>query len=147
MSVDPKTGFRKDDDSKVRYDLIDPWALHALAEVYTYGAKKYAPRNMDKGTAWSRYFGAAMRHMWAWQRGEDIDPESGLPHLAHAAWSMFTLFRYVHDGIGTDDRPGRELVQQLVAWFEQKRAKPGKWTISRTRVEAPNPAPRKDKKR
>ena len=31
-----------------------------------------------------RYFDAALRHLTAWQTGEQVDAESGLPHLAHA---------------------------------------------------------------
>jgi hypothetical protein len=97
--------FVKHDQGKPRYDLIDPWALDMLARVYTYGANKYAARNMEKGCDWSRYFAAAMRHMWAWWRGENLDAESGLPHLIHAAWSLFTLFRYTMDFPNLDDRP------------------------------------------
>lgn len=97
--------FQKHDTGKPRYDLIDPWALDILAQVYTYGAKKYSANNMNIGTHWSRYFAACMRHLWAFWRGEDEDPESGLPHLAHAAWSVFTLLRYTIDQREFDDRP------------------------------------------
>lgn len=54
------------------------------ARVLAYGAAKYGVRNwrIDKITA-STYEGAFRRHLNAWLRGEDIDPESGEPHLAH----------------------------------------------------------------
>ena len=89
---------------KTRYDLISPTALEALGKVYTYGAAKYADRNMEKGTEWSKYFGAMMRHAWAFWRGEDIDKESGLPHLSHAAWCCFTLLDYMVYHKDKDDR-------------------------------------------
>jgi len=84
----------KYDGGKLRYDLIPADALEQLAAIYTMGAKKYADNNWRKGMSWSRPFAALMRHLWAWFRGEDIDPESGLNHLAHAAWNCFTLINY-----------------------------------------------------
>lgn len=74
--------FMKFDDSKLRYDLIPPSATRALAEVLTYGAKKYKPDNWRKGTV-ERYTAAAMRHLEEWREGEQNDSESGLRHLAH----------------------------------------------------------------
>lgn len=63
--------------------------LEQVAGVFAYGAKKYARENW-KTFAWDdsardEYFGAICRHVLADARGERIDPESGLPHLAHAA--------------------------------------------------------------
>lgn len=84
----------KYDGGKLRYDLIPADALEQLAAIYTMGAKKYTDNNWRKGMSWSRPFSALMRHAWAWFRGEDIDPESGLNHLAHAAWNCFTLINY-----------------------------------------------------
>ena len=78
-------GAVKSDANKARYDLIPATPLDLLARIYTMGAKKYADRNWEKGMAWGRVFAAIMRHLWAFWRGEDLDPESGLPHPAHAA--------------------------------------------------------------
>ena len=39
----------KNDGGKLRYDLIPPRALEALAYVYTIGAAKYSDRNWEKG--------------------------------------------------------------------------------------------------
>lgn len=94
----------KADTDKPRYDLISAVALDDLAKVYTFGVQKYAPHNWRLGLAWSRIFAAAMRHLWAWLRGEDNDPESGLPHLAHAAWGCFTLLEYSRTKPELDDR-------------------------------------------
>ena|ERR1043166_739769 len=92
------------DAGKIRYDLIPADALHALAEVYTVGANKYAPRNWEKGMSWGRCFGSLMRHCWAFWRGKDIDKETGCHHMALAAWNCMTLFCYSTRRIGTDDR-------------------------------------------
>lgn len=95
---------RKDDTGKLRFDLIPPEALEGLARVLTFGAGKYTPRNWEKGMAWGRVFGALMRHLWAWWRGEDKDPETGFSHLDHAACCIAFLQTYVVRKIGEDDR-------------------------------------------
>lgn len=94
----------KADEEKIRMDLIPPEAVEALATVLTFGAKKYADRNWEKGMKWSRPFGALMRHMWAWWKGEEKDPETGYSHLWHAMCCIAFLVTYEQRGIGTDDR-------------------------------------------
>lgn len=84
-------GAVKHDEGKPRYDLIPPFALDLVAQVMTYGATKYGERNWEKGLKPERLFAALMRHSWAWMRGETIDPETNLPHLAHAAASVMML--------------------------------------------------------
>ena len=96
---------RKDDIGKPRYDLIPPEAIDVLAQIYGFGAGKYDDRNWERGLSWGRCFAAAMRHLWAFWRGEDLDPESGMPHTAHAAWNCFALLTYQIRQTGTDDRP------------------------------------------
>lgn len=97
----------KDDESKPRYDLLPPNALNELVAVYTMGAKKYAPRNWEKGLRWGRVFAALMRHAWAWWSGESRDHESGLNHMAHVAWCALALAEYNMSpkNVGEDDRP------------------------------------------
>ncbi len=94
----------KFDEGKNRYDLIDSYALDELAKIYTYGTVKYDDNNWRKGLKFSRIFGALMRHSWAFWRGEDNDPESGLPHMAHAAWQCFTLINFSKYQKDLDDR-------------------------------------------
>ena len=96
---------RKFDGDKLRFDLLPADALKELVSIYTYGAKKYADRNWEKGLDWSRPFAALQRHLWAYWGGENIDPESGLPHLAHAAWGCLALLEYARIHPGGDDRP------------------------------------------
>lgn len=96
---------RKYDGDKLRFDLIPPEALEALAAVYTMGAGKYDDRNWEKGLSWSRVFAAVQRHLWSFWKGEDEDPESGLLHLAHAAWGCFALIHHSLLRRNKDDRP------------------------------------------
>ena len=97
---------RKDDSGKTRLDLLPPELLFGVGEVLGFGARKYAPRDWEKGIAYSRVFAALMRHMWAWWRGEDKDAETGLPHLWHAGCCISFLIAFEARGhIDLDDRP------------------------------------------
>jgi hypothetical protein len=95
----------KFDEGKVRYDLLPPEGVHAVAVILTGGAAKYAPRNWELGMDWSRPFGACLRHLFAWWGGENRDPDTGRSHLWHAACNLFFLIAYEKRGKGTDDRP------------------------------------------
>lgn len=98
------TEGQKFDSDKLRYELLPPELLEETARVLTFGAEKYSARNWELGMAWSRPFGALMRHMWAWWKGEDKDPETGYSHLAHACCCIAFLVAYERRGIGADDR-------------------------------------------
>lgn len=90
-----------------RYDLLPKEALDSMARVYAFGAEKYADHNWRKRYEWSKSFAAAMRHMWAFWNGETYDEESGLPHLAHAAFHLNAMMTWLErDGEGSefDDR-------------------------------------------
>ena len=94
----------KADDGKPPMGLL-PWpALWDVARVLAFGAKKYAAHNWKKGMDWSRMYDAALRHLSAFIEGENDDPESGLPHLAHANCCLLFLATYEKMGWGIDDR-------------------------------------------
>ena len=95
--------FQKDDSAKPNMHLLPHEALVGAAEVMTYGAKKYAAHNWRQATTWNRYYDAAMRHLMAWQMGDDID-ESGHHHLDHALCSLMMLSSLVKTQTGEDDR-------------------------------------------
>lgn len=108
MTTKKLTEGTKFDGMKVRYDLIPPSMLHAVAMVLTYGADKYEDRNWEKGIKYGRVFGAMSRHMWAWFVGNDIDPESNLPHLWHVACNVAFLIHFTCNPkryASLDDRP------------------------------------------
>lgn len=84
-------GGTKFDEDKVRMELLPFYPLWAIANVLTFGAKKYAPWNWTKGFLYSRLIGATMRHLGAWSSGEDKDPESKMSHLWHAACCLVFL--------------------------------------------------------
>lgn len=95
-SQNATTGGRKFDGGKLRYGLLPPLALKATVDVLTFGAEKYEPDNWKHvPDSKRRYFDAAQRHLWAYKEGEQIDPESGRHHLAHALCCL--MFLYEHD--------------------------------------------------
>ncbi len=95
----------KYDEGKTPYELLAPEMLEGVGKVLQFGADKYAPRNWEKGMKWGRVFGALMRHMWAWWRGEKADPDTGYSHLWHAGCCIMFLIAYEARKAGTDDRP------------------------------------------
>lgn len=94
----------KYDEGKLRYDLIPPEAMEALAHIYTMGAVKYGPNNWEHGMSWSRIIGALFRHLYSWIKGDEIDKESGKSHLWHVLWNVVALVTYEARKIGIDDR-------------------------------------------
>lgn len=67
-----------------RFELIPTGPLKAVAEHYGKGAEKYEDRNWERGYEWSKSYAALQRHLNAFWSGEDIDEETGSPHLAAA---------------------------------------------------------------
>lgn len=94
----------KYDEGKPPLDLFPPEALIEIGKVLGFGANRYGRYNWREGMDWGRMLAAALRHLNAWNAGEDTDPDSGLPHLAHAGCCITFLIAYEKSGIGTDDR-------------------------------------------
>ncbi len=92
-------GNRKLCSGKTPMGDLDLTVLEVVARVFEHGNKKYATDNhLKPGVASVRqYASAAMRHMAARQRGEKLDPESGVPHLAHAIASLMIALRHDSD--------------------------------------------------
>jgi hypothetical protein len=92
---------------KPMVDQVPPEAILAVAEVFTYGVNKYGHFNWqhhaDQWT-YNQLYASMQRHVLAWQAGEDTDPESGLPHLAHAACNLMMLLTLIAHDKGKDDR-------------------------------------------
>lgn len=89
---------------KSRPGLSSPWAMEGLAKVSEYGARKYAPWNWAKGLSWGETLDCLERHLIAFKKGEELDAESGLPHIDHLLWNAMALSHFQKLGHGVDDR-------------------------------------------
>jgi hypothetical protein len=103
VRVTSTTGGQKGQKPE-RFDLIPAGPLKMLARVYGMGCAKYSPRNWEKGYEWSLSYAAMQRHLWAFWGGEDTDPESGLPHVIHAAFHALALAEFMKTHPEMDDR-------------------------------------------
>lgn len=82
----------KYDSDKLRWDLLPIDTIEDVVKILTFGANKYGPDNWQGLDNFEdRYYGALMRHITAWRKGEKMDEESGLSHLAHAMCNLVFL--------------------------------------------------------
>lgn len=85
----------KHDEGKPPLSLLPFGALEEVARVLAYGAKKYQAWNWVRvADPERRYADAMLRHFTAWQAGEGLDTESGLPHLACLACNALFLLAH-----------------------------------------------------
>ena len=97
-------GGSKHDQEKPPFELLSsPW-VEGVARVLGHGRKKYAAHNWRLGISQGRLLGAALRHVFAYLRGEDLDPESGLSHLLHASCCLMFAFELRDTRPDLDDR-------------------------------------------
>lgn len=89
----------------------DGKAFTDCAAVFKYGSQKYAPWNWAKGMAWSVVIGCAARHLVAIINGEEIDPESGLPHRGHVMCNLVMLMTFLEVFQEGDDRMPESIFQ------------------------------------
>lgn len=97
----------KYDSGKPKLHLVPPEAIIEAATVFGFGAEKYGENNWRKDIAkfpYSRHYSSIMRHLFAFHSGEDLDPESGLPHLSHALTQMMILIMTTKEAPKMDDR-------------------------------------------
>lgn len=101
----------KYDKQKVALGLLPLEVLAPVAQVFEFGAAKYGEFDWyydGKNTEWIRTFSSIQRHLFAWHNGEDIDPDSGLPHLAHATSQLMILMSHVDNHPKMDNRRKNE---------------------------------------
>ncbi len=104
----PSPSGVKHDQEKPDMSLLSSIAMVKIAEVMTYGKKKYSAHNWRGGLGYSRLLAAALRHTFSYLGGEDKDPETGLSHLAHASCCLMMLLEQETTRPDMDDRYSRE---------------------------------------
>jgi hypothetical protein len=114
--VGPATTVKTHEDGgAIRFDTdktdwsLMPWeCIEEINKVLEFGARKYSSDNWRNGSgfSWTRVLSSLLRHTFSWCRGEDLDKESGLSHLAHMGCNVIFLIyynRYKHR-YNNDDR-------------------------------------------
>lgn len=89
---------------KVQWGLLPMEALEGCIRVFEFGAKKYSIGNWEKGMSWRAVYESLQRHLAAWQKGEELDDDSGLPHIDHAMCNLIMLTQYRKTYTEGDDR-------------------------------------------
>lgn len=110
-AFDSGTGIKYDHD-KPDLSLLPKPALDGAARAFMYGAQKYGRDNYRGGMEWMRLTAASMRHITAFNEGENLDIESGLSHVHHALACLSMLALYIETGVGKDNRPIKEVVNE-----------------------------------
>ena len=85
------TEGKKSDSDKPDYALLTRPMVESMIAAFMYGERKYSRGNFKGGFANVRLLAAAMRHIMAFNDGEDLDPESGVSHLGHAQAALAML--------------------------------------------------------
>lgn len=98
-------GERKN-EGKLKWHTFPLFLIEPLIRVGDFGAKKYAAFNFLKGLSVNACLDSAKRHMAAFEDPSvsDFDEESGLVHLAHAAWNLLVAAYMVKTRPDLDNR-------------------------------------------
>lgn len=104
---------KRDNQGKKRFSIAPFGALEQVMAVGEFGAQKYGAKNYQKGMPVSGFLDSAFRHAFVQFliKGEDTDQESGLPHLAHAAWNLLAALEQMQRLPQFDDRTKPEPVK------------------------------------
>ena len=86
------TGSLRLNRGKPEVSQLDPRFIIELAGLMTKSAKKYGKFNWALGQEFHTPYDSAQRHLMKFMSGEDVDDESGLNHLIHAAANIMIMW-------------------------------------------------------
>lgn len=79
-------------DDKLRWDLLPLDLIEEVVKVYTAGAKKYGENRWQHlPNSYNRYKAAMLRHLLEYERGNEIDRDTGCRHLAQVVWNGIAM--------------------------------------------------------
>jgi hypothetical protein len=85
----------KFDNGKLRWSLLPDGCIDEVLKVLEVGALKYGDYNwlgFEKDQ--NRVYNSLMRHIQAWKKGEALDDETGISHIAHAMCNCLFLLHF-----------------------------------------------------
>ena len=94
----------KHDSGKTDWSLMPFEAVEEINKVLEFGARKYNEGQTTRehwnwakgqGLGIPRVLSAIFRHLFAFSRGEKLDPETGLSHIAHAGCGIIFILYYL----------------------------------------------------
>ena len=87
----------KFDEGKRDWSLLPLDSMEEIVKVLEFGANKYAAHNCSSngGFKYTRVINATLRHIFAFMRGQDNDPETGISHLAHAGCNILFILHFI----------------------------------------------------
>lgn len=94
MKSYPSDSFVKADNGKLQWSLMPFEQLEDVVKVLMNGAKKYSVDNWKKCDDTKRYEDALMRHVVAYIKGDKVDSEDSISHLAHAVCNCLFLMYF-----------------------------------------------------
>ena len=77
----------------------------AVCQILQKGAKKYSPRNWERGMSWTICYKSGQRHLAEMAKGHKYDSESNQPHHWHVLCNLLFLMEYSSTCPELDDRP------------------------------------------
>ena len=85
---------------KLDLELVPAEFNEIIAKVFMFGLSKGYERESWKTVPADKYLGAKLRHGHYMRKGEEFDPESGLPHAYHEACNalMYCYLKYNQQG-------------------------------------------------
>jgi hypothetical protein len=126
--------------AKPSLDLVSPLVTSMLSLAQLEGALKYGAYNWRvAGVKHSTYHSALLRHIGADHAGQDIDPESNIPHLVKAMACLHVMIDAKIHGKLNDDRP--PAIADLDAFNADMEA-----IVKELNAKYPNPKPRNTEK-
>jgi hypothetical protein len=88
--------FKKYDDGKLKFSLIEPTFIEGIAKVLTDASYEYGENNwktIDQNEL-VRYKDALMRHMYSYMKGNIFDDKSKQHEMLHIACNAMFLFYF-----------------------------------------------------
>lgn len=101
---------------KIDLSLLPPAGVIHGAHALVDGAAKYGPYNWREHKIQCMiYLSAAMRHLQAFQDGEDLAPDSECHHLGHVIGCCSILLDAIETGNLIDNRPPKGAAAAIIA--------------------------------